>query len=60
MSSVVATWARHRDGYELVSGGQRQHRAPPTSSTGWLVYWLAGLAVGLLLASLATRADNPR
>ena len=57
MASVVATWARQREGYELVSGGQRQHRAPPTSSTGWLVYWLAGLAVGLLLASLATRSS---
>ena len=52
----MSSWARHRDGYELVSGGQRQHRAPPTSSKS-CVYWLAGLAVGLLLASLAVRSS---
>ena len=42
----LAMWTREREGYALVSGGQRQHRAPPSSSCR--VFFVLGL-VGILL-----------
>ena len=44
---TLAMWTRHREGYELVSGGQRQHRAPPTTSCR--LFFVLGLVVGILL-----------